>query len=1207
MRIDRLDLLAFGPFTDTRLDLASPEGALHLVYGPNEAGKSTALRAVRALLYGFPHQTGDAHTHPGAKLRVGGRLRPSRPLPEAAQAEGPPAPDASPSEPLGTDGDARELLRRKGRKATLLTPDGTPVPEDVMTTLLGGAGEEVFRSMFGLDHETLRRGAEALLAGRGDVGESLYEAALGGRGIHALLAELREEKDALFRARAKKARIPAALDALQDAVRRVRESELGAEVVAEQRARLEEVQRERSRVLDRLQTLSAQRTEKARLKEAFPHARRLAGVRASLAELGAVPELPADTRSRRLGIEERLDDARRNARLRRGEAERLRERRSELPAPGPLSTLSQGDLDGLQERLATAGRAREERPGLAAVVAEGERRLAAELARLGVAGDDPMERLRQAVADRPRIKRLAAQGDGLLRELDQHRREAHRLEDDLRRRSTALAEAPEPPDPEPLARALDELGAGPLPSLRLAELEAERDRWDAPLAQALRELGRPTPGPEGEVAAARALARLAVPSAIEVDTRRREAAAAASELAREDRELAGLQAELDRVESERAGLLGAGEPPSEEALFAERSKRDDAFDRLRFLVDAGNASGRETVAAVASVGDKIRRADEVADRLRRETSRVEKLAALEAERRRLAGRIDLHARGREQVRRREAEADEAWRRAWEGIGVPAGDPEAMARWLGIHARLVEAVDARERLAREAAALAQEVEARAAGLRAALDGDHDAEEAWPRSLSGLVEAARRRRAALEEARGAREAERAAVVALEARRQEAAQALREVEARLEEWRGAWGAAVASLGCGPATVPADAIDRLDRAGELVHRGDELRGQRQALAERDAELAGFDQALRALARRVGYPLTEGEPPEAQARALLAAARDARKQADDRAALDAELDRQTAEAVRFEDAARLAEDELGALFAEARVADRAALLEAEDRAEQARRLTGERRDHLRALAEAADGADPEPLLDAVQDVRLEDLRAELDRLDREIEDLGEERRGLDQEVGSLESGLRQMVERAGAAPAAEAAAAEAAAVARAVDRYVELTIAIRALTSEIERYRDDHQGPLVARASELFPRLTLGRYAGLSVDFGDQDRPVLRALRGDRELLDVEALSDGTRDQLYLALRLATIERWVDGGREPLPLVLDDTFVHFDSDRSRAALGVLGELSPKIQVLLFTHHDRMVDLAREAVPTGRLRVHTLDRAPVARAPAPAG
>ncbi|HJK97937.1 MAG TPA: hypothetical protein RMF84_11980, partial [Polyangiaceae bacterium LLY-WYZ-14_1] len=183
----------------------------------------------------------------------------------------------------------------------------------------------------------------------------------------------------------------------------------------------------------------------------------------------------------------------------------------------------------------------------------------------------------------------------------------------------------------------------------------------------------------------------------------------------------------------------------------------------------------------------------------------------------------------------------------------------------------------------------------------------------------------------------------------------------------------------------------------------------------------------------------------------------------------------------------------------------------------------------------------------------------------------------------------------------------EAAAVARAVDRYVELTIAIRALTSEIERYRDDHQGPLVARASELFPRLTLGRYAGLSVDFGDQDRPVLRALRGDRELLDVEALSDGTRDQLYLALRLATIERWVDGGREPLPLVLDDTFVHFDSDRSRAALGVLGELSPKIQVLLFTHHDRMVDLAREAVPTGRLRVHTLERAPVARAPAPAG
>ena len=46
------------------------------------------------------------------------------------------------------------------------------------------------------------------------------------------------------------------------------------------------------------------------------------------------------------------------------------------------------------------------------------------------------------------------------------------------------------------------------------------------------------------------------------------------------------------------------------------------------------------------------------------------------------------------------------------------------------------------------------------------------------------------------------------------------------------------------------------------------------------------------------------------------------------------------------------------------------------------------------------------------------------------------------------------------------------------------------------------------------------------------------------------------------------------------MPLVLDDVFVHFDDERTRAALEVLAELSRVVQVLLFTHHARVVELA---------------------------
>jgi uncharacterized protein YhaN len=90
-----------------------------------------------------------------------------------------------------------------------------------------------------------------------------------------------------------------------------------------------------------------------------------------------------------------------------------------------------------------------------------------------------------------------------------------------------------------------------------------------------------------------------------------------------------------------------------------------------------------------------------------------------------------------------------------------------------------------------------------------------------------------------------------------------------------------------------------------------------------------------------------------------------------------------------------------------------------------------------------------------------------------------------------------------------------------------------------------------------------------------------------------VEGLSDGARDQLYLALRLASLERFAEQ-RELLPFVADDILVHFDEERASAALRVLADFASVTQVLMFTHHARHVELARQVVPEGRLVVHEL-------------
>jgi uncharacterized protein YhaN len=97
MRIDRFDLIAYGPFSDKSLNLSEGASGLHLIYGDNEAGKSTSLRALIAWLFGIPARTNDNFLHGNPQLRIGGKLRLS-------------------------GGEEIEFVRRKGKKGTLLEP-----------------------------------------------------------------------------------------------------------------------------------------------------------------------------------------------------------------------------------------------------------------------------------------------------------------------------------------------------------------------------------------------------------------------------------------------------------------------------------------------------------------------------------------------------------------------------------------------------------------------------------------------------------------------------------------------------------------------------------------------------------------------------------------------------------------------------------------------------------------------------------------------------------------------------------------------------------------------------------------------------------------------------------------------------------------------------------------------------------------------------
>lgn len=155
---------------------------------------------------------------------------------------------------------------------------------------------------------------------------------------------------------------------------------------------------------------------------------------------------------------------------------------------------------------------------------------------------------------------------------------------------------------------------------------------------------------------------------------------------------------------------------------------------------------------------------------------------------------------------------------------------------------------------------------------------------------------------------------------------------------------------------------------------------------------------------------------------------------------------------------------------------------------------------------------------------------------------------------------------------------------------YVALTLARSALETAKDRYRTRNQDSLLLRAGQFFKVLTDQAYVGIDID-NDEGQDVLKAVRVDGHptpRVSVNGLSDGTRDQLFLALRLAGIELHLNN-REPVPLIIDDILASFDDARARATLSCLSDIAKRTQVLLFTHHQHVVDLTANVNPEARI------------------
>ncbi len=1072
MRIIRLVFRYYGPFKEQKFDLNNGAKGLHVFYGPNEAGKSTALRGLKHLLFGFPRQAVDDFVFDARYQAL-----------EAVICNG--------------RQERLHFVRVRGRNQLRQADGKTPLDDDVLRDFLHGLTEEQFDMLFGLDHAQLVQGGHEIAEGEGDLGRALFTAGAGFSGLNALQAELEERRGELFKPQGRNPRINALLAEISETRDREQEAMLDID-------RYRQVERSYRRARKQLNRLEEQR------RNLQKDISRLTGYEASLSQI-----------RRREQVLEELT--------------RLPDRDGILDEEQTIHDLRQS-LGAVQKALKDQANLRRD--------SEARKTLARELLRQHFQRSD-LEKAAELQPDptlRQKILDLAQRYQACCQQEEQARQAVLRCESELKGLEERLAQLPPGADVATLRQVYEAVvSRGPMEE-RLAEVQVEKQKV---LQQVQTLLNRLAVCFQGSLEEA---VQLVVPSRATVEQYMQQFQALAEERRGLTREMEEQRAREAQAEQAIRTLETSGAIPTEEALEAARLRRQRPVRQIsRALRDPDRfasrvqAAGKDPQLVRQQLPARLHRAialcDDLADRLRREADRVAQRERNVQDQQAARQKLELLQKQLDDLATRQTARQTAWEGEWSKSGITPKSPSEMLTWLQHHEQLVNLMpDLRADCHRE-----DELKGDIASCRTRLtkllgpDGTESNQ-----TLKELTLIAQKR---IEQAeRQVKDKELLEQQREDSRRRltEARQTADSASKKLHQWLEEWRAAVSGLGLDQNAPPRLAQQRLEQIDRILGLQREAQNLDERIASIDRDRDDFLGRLNATLQRLG-------PATARATAET---------------MTAELDRLQARLTR----ARDTETKRNQL-----VQEQTRLTEELEQQAGTRSLE----DYCQEVLAHADGLKP----------RLQEMHEELDKLNKEISQ-------LNKKVGARYRQLREWQQASDtAAQQRQQREAMLAELTEDVPEYLALTIAQTVLKKAVERYRQSNQSTLLDLAGNYFAELTCKSFCRLEVDDSDEGTRLLAVRTAseqhEEEFLTVEQLSDGTRDQLFLALRLAGIEQHL-ARHGPMPVIVDDILINFDDDRAAATLRCLGQLGKKTQILLFTHHRHLVKLASQNLQEGQ-------------------
>lgn len=1140
MRFESFTIEKYGVI-DSRTLSFPPDSGLVVIYGPNEAGKSTSLAAVMDFLFGIPHNSPRGQVFGYDQMRLAAVV-------------------------ALADGTRLSLRRRKGRAGRTLTDEsGQGVDEGLLARRLGSTGRERFCSLFGLDHNSLRIGGERLLAADGDIGRLIVEAGGGLRALVDAIGKMAEDADALFAPKSAGHRqFYKALATYQEADRAAKESLLTRDAYEEMRRRCNEAQARVEEIRSKQKEIGENILRLQRLVRVIPTIRELDRVDEELAAFLDLPPL-------RDGFADAAQEALQTLKQAEAALAEADERHAVLAAkiealtPSEAILAAEASIRDIREKAVHVGEARNHRANRRIEMAEINAKLDGIRGALGLSPDADLEAMFPPPDAIERVQKLAAQGlerRAMMVAFEEQLAKEDRTFADLAARQSERRRAG---TSEPLGVTIAEFASLPEFCRKSEGEERRAEHISQEIAKRVCQLGFENSD---------CFAAWVCPNGAMIQSELDRRSRLEDDIAKVAERSAAEMAKRDMAAGAIEHLLQAREIPTDASIAKARGDREETWRAIidRYLSEGGEYVSSRSIEDRKADIDRHRQqtvaADGLADRRSLEAARVADLDLAQWQKAEA-----LIAMG--SLEKQRAALDERWRRgvrAWEDAW-----PDAVNRQSNLE-RLKALSEERGSLLGRSAEL-REVGLEVLRLRAEMAPRRWAlehaevqlavEVGASASILERVSAASKAIKIHDDAYADFRQDEKAIRDVTLHRQSTKASLDALQSAGADWRTEWAPAVSALGLAESIEPERANEIATQwatAGGLFHG---LKLTRERLRRMDDD----EKELREKIEHVACTLDFALPEDGLAAGVMLAERldGELKIASERQVLAVQLKEARAEQDRKQRSYEVALATVAGLCGEARCepADLEALAL---RSRQRSAAIGRRVPLAKAVRQSGDSLPVDILREQWAGRDLDSVMADRDQAEKDSKRLNDE---METALSERDDRTRAMEKFSATGGINEAVAARESAAAEmhdALERYVEISLAKDLLSAAMDKMRAEQQDPLILRASALFSASTKAAFGGIETDIDDDGNPVVVGRRASGERVPVARMSDGARDQLFLAFRIASIEQYC-AAAEPLPFIADDLLVHFDDDRGAAALGLLAELGKTTQVMLFTHH----------------------------------